>query len=907
MDALLITKFHMPLLPDEAVPRPRLSNKLSSTARVSLICASAGFGKTSLAIAWLSRQAWPVAWLSLDENDNEAHRFFSYLLTALNRCVPGVANKSLERLSSPASPDVMAAMTQLINDLERAGRHVVLALDDYHLIENQEIHAAVGFLINHQPQHLHLILISRTEPPLPIARLRSKNQLNEIGTEELRFNTEEARCFFNHSMSLGLTEDQITKLEKQSEGWITGLQLAALSLRERLDANGFIDSMSGKDRHIADYLVSEVLAHQDREVQEFLMQTSILKRFNADICDDLLGITNSQQILEKLERGNLFIVPLDSNRCWYRYHHWFAQMLSNRLRTCGREAVTRLHRQAASWFMAHSMWEEAIDHALEAKDYDRVITHLETHIDRILARGHFNIYLQWFKKVPAGYMPLTLTLHQLFFFYEMGEFEAFDQCLQRIGTQLGPLGEGKAGVTSEQRGIFLAIKGIRSASLFAVDEARGYFHDALSLLPEEKCFWRTLALGGYGFCQRVSGDPDTAIQIFRKAVSMAFNENLSFCFFMYSIALAKLYMEYGQLQQALETCRTLVGYQGADHGDVPFSGLAHVVMGQVYYHSGELLQSEKYLRRGLKKIIKDGDVFSIVDGYLVLALCLLDQGKQDQGIKAMDEMRASIGNLAPPDSVTLMAASCKTLIHTLSGEPVSTENGFLPQGGRDLTGKEYPDLSPLNFQGIYRTGQQPLTCYSNVIQLFAAKIAVETHRADESLPILNELASTFDDKTSLLFRTDVLIQMALAHRRLGNDVLAVESLERAVLLVAPEHYCQIFIREGLPIYELLKQVGRQLGPDNQDAMGFIELMMEKTAELSRPVKSRHAPFGLTPRELEVLACLAKGANYAKTAAQLFVSVNTLKTHIKGIYSKLAVGNRTQAINKAKEFRLLPPS
>ncbi|VVS94028.1 LuxR C-terminal-related transcriptional regulator [Desulfoluna spongiiphila] len=907
MDALLVTKFHMPLLPDGAIPRPRLNNKLSSTTKVSLICASAGFGKTSLAIAWLSRQALPVAWLSLDENDNEAHRFFSYLLTALNLCMPGVAEKSFELLSSPASPAIMAAMTQLINDLEQAGRRVILALDDYHLIENQEIHAAVSFLINHQPPHLHLVFLSRTEPPLPIAKLRSKNQLNEVGTEDLRFNVEEARCFLNRSMSLGLTGEQVAKLEKQSEGWVTGLQLAALSLRELRDANGFIDSMSGEDRHITDYLVSEVIAHQDTDIQDFLMQTSILKRFNADLCDDLLGIENSQQVLEQLERGNLFIIPLDNNRCWYRYHHWFAEMLSNRLCTRGKQEVTRLHRQAASWFMAHSMWEEAIDHALEAKDYDRVISHLETHIDRILARGHFNIYLQWFKKVPADYMPLTLTLHQLFFLYEMGEFEAFDQCLQQIGKQLGPLGNGKEGATPEQRGIFLAIKGIRSASLFAVDEARGHFRDALSVLPEEKRFWRTLALGGYGFCQRVSGAPGKAIQTFRKAVSMAFDENLSFCFFMYSIALAKLYMEYGELQRALETCRTLVNYQGSDDEDIPFSGLAHVVMGQVYYHSGELLHAEKYLKNGLKKITKDGDVFSIVDGSLILALCLLDQGRPDQGIEAMDEMSASIDSLAPPDSVTLMAASCKGLIRILSGKPASTDKGFLPQGGRDLADKEYPDLSPLNFQGIYRTGQQPLTCYSNVIQLFAAKMAVETHRADESILILSELVSTFDDKTSLLFRADVLIQMALAHRRLGNDALSVESLKSAVDLVAPENYCQIFIREGLPVYELLKQVGRRLGPDEQEAMCFVGRVQKKIVEPSRPGRSQDASLGLTPRELEVLICLAKGANYATTAAQLFVSVNTLKTHIKGIYSKLGVGNRTQAINKAKEFRLLPPS
>ncbi len=904
MDTLLITKFHRPHLPGETVTRPRLSDKLSSTARVSLICAPAGFGKTTLASTWLSRQKAAAAWLSLDENDNEAQRFFSYLFTALNRIVPDIATKSLDLLKSPIPAIITSAITQLINDLEQAGHTLILALDDYHLIENQEIHEAISFLINHQPQHLHLLIISRTAPPLPIARLRAKNQLNELGTEDLRFNTEETCAFLNRAMALSLTGEQISRLEKQSEGWVTGLQLAALSLRDLPEANAFIDNLSGEDRHITDYLISEVIAHQKKELQEFLIRTSILKRMNADICDNLLGITNSQQILEQMEKDNLFIIPLDNSRCWYRYHHLFAQMLNNRLRSGDQQQLTHLHRQAANWFMAHDMWEEAIDHALEAKDYDQVINRLETNIDQILARGDFHIYLQWFNKVPANYLPPALTLHQLFFLHEMGEFEAFDQCLRRIEKQLRPPADCKPGQETAQHGILSAIKGIRSASFFAVDEARVHLNDALTRLDEGQSFWRILALGCYGFCHRVSGNHSEAIEIFKHAAAMALKANLPFCFFMDSIALTKLYLDYGQLEQALQTCRMVVDYSTGDDGEVPFSGLAHVVMGQLLYHSGELIQAEQHLRHGLKRVCKDGDVFSIVDAYLTLARCLLNQGKPEQSIAAINEMSTTIGSLAPSRAVTIIARSCKALIQTLSGRPDLADRSFSQNDQQYLAGKRYPDLYPLNFQGIYRTGQQPLTFYSNVTHLITAKLAIEKGRPEDALVLLNELVAKCDEKTSLLFRSEVLIQVALAHRLLSREQRALHSLGKAIALVAPENYCQIFIREGRALYELLKQLV-QITADCE-TVSFINVLLKRISCSGCSLKAQQPLFDLTPREVEVLSYLTKGKSYRETAGQLFVSVNTLKTHAKRIYSKLGVGNRTQAINKAKELSLLPP-
>lgn len=906
MQTLLVTKFHMPPPQGETVNRLHLVNKLSSTSKLSLICAPAGFGKTTFASSWLTQQGNPVAWLSLEENDNDIRRFCSYLFTSIDRVSPGIAEKSLELLQSSIQGIITTALTQLINDLAQEDHKLILALDDYHLIENQEIHTALSFLINHQPENLHLLITSRTEPPLPIAKLRAKYQLRELGVDDLRFNIEETAFFLNQSMGLKLSKEQVSKLEKQSEGWVTGLQLAALSLREQPEATTvFIDNLSGEDRHITDYLLGEVLMHQKQEIQDFLVGTSILKRMNSDLCNTLLGITCSQQILEQLEQDNLFITPLDNRRCWYRYHQLFAQMLGNSLAGRNEQELPRLHSRAATWLMANDMWEEGIDHALEAKDYDQVINYFETHIDRILAGGNFNMYLKWLGKIPKDQLPPILALHQLFFLHEMGSFKEFEDCLQRIELQFSTIVESSSEKSQEQLGILSAIKGVRSASFFAIDEAWTHFQKALNLLSEEQSFWLIMTLGGYGFCNRVRGNHLEAIQIFKQASAMAVKANLPFCFFLESIALAKLYMELGELEQATLTCQALVNFNNKDEKEVPFSGLAHVVMGQVYYHSGELLQAENHLSHGLDKIIKDGDVFSIVDGYLFLAQCLLALGKPEKAIEAMDEMSLLINALDPSQAVTIIANSSKALIQILRGHPELVRESFLKSDHQHLASKRYPDLFPLNFQGIYRTGQHSLTYYSKAIQLISAKLYIATNKVEDALALLRELENDLDEKNSPLFRAEILIQIALANNVLGHKEQALSSLWEVVGLIAPENYCQIFLREGRPMRTLLQQLYSGQGSKNLENARFITTLIENFSSPEEEMKrSSHSPFDLTQREKEVLNCLIHGATYKETAAQLFVSVNTLKTHIKRIYSKLGVDNRTQAINKAKECNLL---
>ncbi|KAA3663908.1 MAG: ATP-dependent transcriptional regulator, partial [Chloroflexi bacterium] len=506
---LLLTKIHMPAVRTEFVPRPRLVNQLTAPGKLTLICAPAGFGKTTLASCWLAQKNQQGAWLSLDESDNDLHRFFTYFTIALQQIDATVGQNVLDTLQTPNPPAAPIFLSHLINDLAQSNQQFILVLDDYHLIDTEAIHNALTFLVENQPPQLHLVILSRTEPPLPITKLRAKNQIVTIQANDLRFTRAETETFFNQAMQLGLTGDQIAQLENQTEGWVTGLQLAALSLKETSDAVTFIRRLSGHDRYIADYLVNEVISYQPQHIQEFLLQTAVLKRMNADLCNVVLGITNSQSILETLETANLFIVPLDNNRNWYRYHHLFADTLQRQLERQNPERMIDLHRAAAVWFMAHDMLPESIEHSLEAKDYERVVQHLDEIIDQILASSRFKTYLRWLNKVPQTYLTPSIALYQLFFLHEMGEFDEAAKKLRLVEDLLGPLPQDIDELDAETAvyfGILAVFKGVQKASAFAVNEALPYFSQSLELLPKELIFWRALALGANGFCHRVNGN-----------------------------------------------------------------------------------------------------------------------------------------------------------------------------------------------------------------------------------------------------------------------------------------------------------------------------------------------------------------------------------------------------------------
>ena len=452
---LLSTKYFIPSTRLKLVPRPRLFERLNEGLhrKLTLISAPAGFGKTTLVTEWLDYlrldskkesqiQNW-ITWLSLDEGDNDLIRFLTYIVTALNQINGFDANFGkviLSMLQSPKPPPTEDVLSQLINEISAIPGKIILVLDDYHLIVDQPIHDALTFLIEHLPTQMHLVFATREDPHLPLARLRSQDQLTELRATDLRFTPSEAAEFLNQVMGLDLSEENITALETRTEGWIAGLQLAAISLQGKEDATGLIKSFSGSHRLVLDYLIEEVLEQQTENIQTFLLQTAILDRFNGSMCNALTDQDDGQQTLEYLEQANLFIIPLDEERRWYRYHHLFADLLRQRLRQTQPERLPMLHQKASMWHEQNGIIDEAIEHSLHGKDYVRTAYLIEKQVGEKYEHTDQTILRRWLAELPEELVitnPNLCILHAWNLFAS-GQLDAANQSLQVAEKMLDP-------------------------------------------------------------------------------------------------------------------------------------------------------------------------------------------------------------------------------------------------------------------------------------------------------------------------------------------------------------------------------------------------------------------------------------------------------------------------------------
>ena len=919
---LLQTKFHIPPVRRELVHRARLIDLLKTRQqhKLTLLTAPAGFGKTTLAASWLSEQECPVAWVSLDESDNDPIRFFSYVISALDGVTAvriGQTALNLLHSSEPASPNTLLAY--LINDLVNLNADLILALDDYHRIEAKEIHAALAFLLDNQPPKLHLVLISRTEPPLPLAKLRARHQLAELQTFDLRFSHDEIDQFLNQTMHLGLSAQQVTKLGMQTEGWVTALQLVALTVANSSDAGRLIDNITGDNRYIADYLVDEVLSSQPKHVEQFLLQTSILERMNADLCNALCDRDDSQQQLEILDRANLFVTPLDDSRTWYRYHHLFAELLRNRLADQHADQVKMLHRRAAGWFFANNMIEEAIGHSLEAEDFEAVTGYLqESIVEKILARGRFRTYLSWLERIPdaalAGYP--KLVLYQVFLLWEMQDLERYRRQLALAESMLGPsptFPDDLDGHTAAYHGILAIIKGVENCGKFATGQASSCFAQALSLLPEEYIFWRTLALGATGFCFRVEGNYNEAGQCFSQVIRLATRSNLVFLCFMYSIAQALVYLAQGRLRDAIEACQIPLTLDAEQGRNTPFAGLAYSVMGILLYLADDLPAAESHAKRGLELVTRDGDIYYMADGYYTLARIHLARGDETGALDLMDQMMARLHDMDAAQSGRIIARAYQAHIQFTCGHMDKVETWIANPGQNQLNAGQFPDILGLTYFGIYCTVHESFRDYIELINLTVARYELVAGQAQKSIAITDGLLDNYVNENRVFFKTQVLITRALALQTAGKSESAVATLIEAVKLVAPEPFVQPFVSQGRSIKTLLETAQTKLKNDsdadatNASSLAFIDQLLARLPQ-PQPTAQEGSPGAsltdLTPREIDVLMMLAAGVSYAEIAQRLMVSRNTVKTHLKHIYSKLDVGNRLQAINKARDFELL---
>lgn len=879
---LLLTKFHTPAPRTELVSRPRLLERLRTTDKLTLICAPAGFGKTTLASCLLARQDRRVAWLSLDEADNNPQRFFAYLITALNRIDPAIGQASLEILKSSGAPAVAALFSHLINDLAQSTEQYVLALDDYHRIQTQTIHNALTFLLENQPPQLHLVIISRAEPPLPLAKLRAKNQLVELDARDLRFTWAETETFLNQTMKLGLSGNQITQLEARTEGWITGLQLAALSLKNTADADRLVSTLSGDNRYVTDYLIDEVLSLQPQEIQQFLLTTSILNRLCADLCDAVMEIDNSQAILETLEKSNLFVVPLDDTRRWYRYHHLFADMLRHRLEKRHPDLLPQLYQRAFEWHRETDLQMQAVHYALQGQLFTEAADVIEKIGHRTYWRNLAADVGEWLRQIPDPIIEThpQLRILQVLVLIDQGEIRAVEKSLNYLERYLveHPFADEVKNLEFEGQ-----IRAMQSAvgyhHYFDGAMTAKYADRALEILPETYPFDRCVAAFHGGGAYLLLGELDEARKRLAESLRLSKITGTSLDKMLAQSNLGKVELVAGNLDRARhyfsQTCKMateITIHQGSTFSDA-LTGL-----GLVHYLQNDLETAQVYIEQSID--VSGAGEFSdrLLMAYVAMIRIHHSRGDVDKAAATLQQATTIIARFNSSPKINNRLA-------------VEQARLWLVEG--NITQAKAWGAAQSNLAAIYE---------NEAALMLAAQIYLAQADYARATTILSALLAKAEQQGRLNSVMHLEILLAQTHQLQKDTPQAMLHLQRAIELAQPQSAIRPFLNVSSALGELLSGLIRTelLAPAVADFAGSLLSHLQPAPDAPPALVIAQ----LTHRELEVLRHLSAGYTYAQIAAELVITENTLKYHIKNIYSKFNVKNRVQAITTARELKLL---
>jgi LuxR family transcriptional regulator, maltose regulon positive regulatory protein len=917
LDPVLRTKLFIPPFRSDYIPRPHLLDRINAGIKGKLIFvfAPAGYGKTTLVAEWTRQANLPTAWLSLDHTDRDPITFYQYLITCLQAIFPKLGEGILITLGSNLTAPTKNLAVALINEIFEHADDFVLVLDDFHRLTNPDVIQIIDTLISELPPQMHVIITSRSDLPFSYARMRSQGEVTTIGIDELRFQPQEISAYLHTQLGeqLNATEEEI--LKDRSEGWIAGLHMAVLSLQSSPDLHNNVTLFSGEDRYVSDYLIDEVLSRQNPDVYQFLIQTSILDKLTAELCNNLTGLDNSQTILEYLDRSGIFIFPLDNTRSWYRYHHLFVKLLKNRLNEQQFAKVAELHRCAAEWFGSHNYTDEAIEHWLIAEDYQRAVEYIESNLDDILALGKFSAFLNWLDRIPNDYLinHPKLILYQLFQLWEMGYLDKFYRQMQIADEMMGAMPESPTGMDPEiagYHGILAVIKILTYAADYKVAQILEYLPRIFCFLPEEYTFWRLLALAASGFCNRVAGNNDEAARIYGQVISLANKAGAYFPYFMYSTAQAHIFLATGELTNAINSCKLPLSFDAQHNYSIPFSGLTYAIMGELLYLGGEFDTALDYTRRSIEMITNDGEEYSMMNAFFTLAKIYVAQGDPDSAIEAMDSMIHRLHEMNSPTPAIIIGQAYQANIWILCDRLESaiswTANTNINQLNRD----EFPKILGSAYFGIYCTIHEPFDYYYFFIQKISAQVEFAAGNVHEALDKIDYLLSRINDKRWILLTSEIYILKALVLAQIGasgQDLAIISAIQPLV----NEPCYQIFIREGNPMRELLEVTKLHLSnkasktEESHQILNCIDQVLghisTKKDTMNKKSNIGIASFGLTPRENIVLQHLSHGVSYKDIAGILTLSPNTIKTHVKRIYQKMGVTNRLQAVNKAREL------
>ncbi|MGF1497862.1 MAG: LuxR C-terminal-related transcriptional regulator [Elainellaceae cyanobacterium] len=913
---LLETKLYRPQWSADRVSRPRLINRINPQRKLILVSAPAGFGKTTLLAEWVaSVPRRRIAWVSLDPNDNDPTVFWTYLITALQNIHSGMGEQSLALLQSPQPPPIESVLMTLLNEVIAVEEEVVLILDDYHAISTQAIHDGIAFLLGHLPPQMHLIIASRADPPLSLARLRSHRELIELRASDLRFTPEEAAAFLNQVMGLEISAADVGALEKRTEGWIAGLQLAALSMKGRHDLPGFIAAFSGDDRYIVDYLLEEVLQQQSDLVRRFLLQTAILKRLSGSLCDTVTEQTDGQAMLETLERGNLFIIPLDNKRQWYRYHHLFADVLLAHAQIESPACVSSLHERASAWYEQHNLYSEAIHHALAAPDFERAAGLIEQVWPTMRRRQRETTVFSWITSLPDAlirHRPVLSVAYALVLLND-GQLDAVEARLQDAERCLTADSQETLAVIvtddAQLRSLPASIanaRAYRAAALRDVSSTVTYAQQALELLPEDEEYERGTTAALLGLAYWTGGKSEAGYCSFAEGLAIFKQMGLPQIAIGGTLILAQMSMAQGRLHRTIQICEQslqLAKEQG--HPVLPGTPELYLALSEAHYEQGDLAAAKQLWLSGetlSQQAALSGAKFlwSVVQARLTAAegdlKTALDQLHQAEQLYYKAPM--PVPNVRPIAAMRVrLWLSQNQLTEALdwvkeSGLSVDDEPSYL---------REYEHLT------LARVA---------MAQRYSERSSAQQRRdgTDEVIhPVIQLLtrlltAAEAQNRTGSVIK--ILVILALAREAEGDVVAAISSLERALNLAEPEGYVRIFAEHGTPMARLLQQaLTRGITPT------YTQRLLTASEAWGQPSKaSPHPPIypsthplliePLSQRELEVLRLLTTELTGPEIARELVVALSTVRTHTKRIYSKLNVTNRRAAVKRAVELGLI---
>jgi LuxR family maltose regulon positive regulatory protein len=910
-DVLLATKLHVPQPHPGFLARPRLLQQLAEgmAGELVLVCAPAGFGKTTLLGDWARHSRSPVAWLSLDPSDNDPARFWRHVAAALARVRPGIADQVAPLLGPPTPPSFEGLVTALINELAAHPERVLLVLDDYHLVEAEAVHASLGFLVEHLPPGLRLVLASRADPPLPLARLRARGQLAELRERELRFTPEEAAAVLREAVGpdLPLPDAAVGALAARTEGWAAGLQLAALSLRGQPDIHGFVASFGGSHRYVLDFLAEEVLDRQPDELHSFLLETSVLERLSGPLCEAVTGRSDSQQLLEQVERANLFLVPLDEVRGWWRYHQLFADLLRVRLQQERPGRVAALHRNAAVWCERHGLADDGVRHALAAGEAIWAARLIERHVDGLILHSEGATLQRWLAALPAklvGCRP-RLLLAQAILAGLSGRVEAVDSLLEAADRALAgamdepyepAVGRAASLVTNVPAAIALE-RGYLAQLRGDTERAITFASQALTELEEGEWMLGSIARVRLAMAEWLRGRLPEAARAFASSIAQWRAAGESTLAARGHHHLALLQRAQGCLDAALETYQQALEIAEAPgRPALPPAGIAYVGMAEIAYQRGELAPALEHVTKGIELCRQFVYTPPLATGLATLAWIRQATGNHVGALEAMSEA----GRVAPSPDVAAL----------LNPVPAQRARLLLAQGDLPAAARW------TNQRGLHPDDQPKYPRELEYLVLVRVLLAQQApKRALGLLRRLHDLAAA-QGRVSSVIELRALQSLALAAS--GDERGALATLAEALILAAPQGYVRVFVDEGVLMASLLRRLAAY---DQRERVAAEDVPPEHLARLVASFQPAAAdtsqlagragggpPPGLVEplsrRELEVLALLSAGRSNKQIADELVVALDTVKKHVSHILDKLGVANRTQAVARARELQLL---